>query len=76
MTMKQISINLEIGLLNVLIDLLSDSRVFQTLVRWTYQVGIPQLMDIQDAFAARLALRWSLAGLISGVLVGLLLSWL
>jgi hypothetical protein len=74
MTIKQLSTNLEIGFLNILIDLLSDSCLFQSLIRWIYQIAIPRLVEIQDSFEIKFALRWSLAGLVSGALIGFILN--
>jgi hypothetical protein len=74
MSIKQISSNLELGLWNVLIDLLSDSQLFQDFIRWVYQVLVPGVIKIQDAFNFTAALRWSLAGTGFGILTGFLIA--
>jgi hypothetical protein len=75
MYIKQLTINLEIGLLTVFIDLLSDSRLFQDIFRWFLQKILPRLIEIREAFNPKLATRWSLTGLSLGLLIGLLIGY-
>jgi hypothetical protein len=75
MYIKQLTINLEIGLLTVFIDLLSDSRLFQDIFRWFLQKILTRLIEIREAFNPKLATRWSLTGLSLGLLIGLLIGY-
>lgn len=76
MVIKQLTVNLEIGILTIFIDLLSDSRLFQGLFRWFLQAVLPKLVESREAFNPKMATRWSLTGLSLGLLIGLMISFL
>jgi len=74
MDIRQLTIRLEIGMLSILIDLLSDSRLFQDIFRFFHKRILPELFALRESFNTRLATGLSLAGLVLGFLIGFFIS--
>ena len=72
MSLKQISIRLELSFWQLVIILLSESRPVQLLITWIYQDLLPAWRQLVLTFDISRAFFWSAIGLALGVLVGLL----
>lgn len=72
MSLKQISIRIEISFWQLVIMLLSESRPVQLLITWIYQDFLPTWRQFVLTFDVTRAFYWSAIGLALGVLVGLL----
>jgi hypothetical protein len=74
MLIKQLSTSFEIGCLNILIDLLSDSRLFQSFIRWCFLSFFPMVVEYREEFNLPNAIRWSIIGLCAGIISGFVLT--
>jgi hypothetical protein len=72
MSLKQISIRIEISFWQLVIILLSESRPVQNLITWIYKDFLPAWQHFVLTFDISRAFFWSAIGLALGVLVGIL----
>lgn len=72
MSLKQISIRLEVSFWQLVIQLLSESRIVQALIAWIYHNGLPATIRLTHNLEGERAIRWAIGGLAIGLLAGLL----
>ena len=72
MSLKQLSIRLEVSFWQLVIQLLSESRVVQAMITWIYHHGVPDTTRFIQSIEIERALRWVAVGLALGFLTGLL----
>ena len=74
MSIRQLSSRIELTFWQVAINLLSESRSLQRLVRWFYLNLEPRLAQYTKRLERRRIYRWSAAGLGLGFFTGILIS--
>jgi uncharacterized paraquat-inducible protein A len=72
MSLKQLSIRLEVSFWQLVIQLLSESRAVQAIITWIYHHGVPATTGFFHNLEVERALRWAAVGLALGFLTGLL----
>ena len=74
MSLRQLSTRIEVSFWQIVIILLSESRLLQRLVRWVYLDFLPLLVAFLQHFEQQRVIRWAAAGLGLGLMTGFLIS--
>lgn len=74
MSIRQIPSKIELGFWQIAISLLSESRPVQQMVCWFYLDVGPKSRQFINRLERPQLLRWSAAGLGTGLLVGFLIA--
>ena len=74
MSLRQLSTRIEVSFWQIIISLLSESRLLQLLVRWVYLELLPTLVAFLQHFNQQRVIRWAAAGLGIGLMTGVLIT--
>lgn len=74
MSLREISSRIELNFWQILIGLMSESQSFQKSFRWLYLDFGPAVIVVYQTIDQKRLFRWSVIGLGSGLIIGLLIS--
>lgn len=74
MSLRHLPSRIELGFWQITISLLSESTSLQRLIRWFYLDFRPKAGQVLSRFERRRVMRWSAAGLGTGLLLGFLIA--
>ncbi len=74
MSLRQLSTRIEVSFWQIIISLLSESRLLQRLVKWVYLEFLPTLISFLQHFNQQRVIRWAAAGLGLGLMTGFLIA--
>lgn len=74
MSLRHLPSRIELGFWQIAISLLSESTSLQRLIRWFYLDFWPKAGQVLNRFERQRVMRWSAAGLGTGLLLGLLIA--
>ena len=74
MSLRQLSTRIEVSFWQIIIILLSESRLLQRLVKWVYLEFLPTLITFLQHFNQHRVIRWAAAGLGLGLMTGFLIA--
>jgi len=74
MSLRQLSTRIEVSFWQIIISLLSDSRLLQSFIRWIYLEFFPTLIAFIQHFNQQRVIRWAAAGLGLGLMTGFLIT--
>jgi len=74
MSLRQLSTRIEVSFWQIIISLLSDSRLLQSFIRWVYLEFFPTLSAFIQHFNQQRVIRWAAAGLGLGLMPGFLIT--
>jgi hypothetical protein len=74
MSLRQLSTRIEVSFWQIIISLLSESRLLQRLVKWVYLEFLPTLIAFLQHFNQQRVIRWAAAGLGLGLMTGFLIA--
>jgi len=74
MSLRQLSIRIELSFWQMVITLLSESNLLQRLIRWFYLDLLPRSVEFLKQFEHRRVFHWAAAGLSMGFIIGFLIA--
>lgn len=74
MSLRQLPSRIELTFWQIVINLLSQSRMLQRFIPWVYLKVRPHVMTVRTGINLRRFVRWSATGLGLGLITGLVIS--